>query len=241
MISENDRVLLSGQKREFFVRACDKELSTDKGIIKLSDLIGLESGSIIYTHLEKPFKVIVPRPVDFYSYAKRTGAPMPPKDIGMVIAYTGMNKKDIVLEAGTGSGIATIFFGGIAEKVISYEKREEFAEVCRKNIEDAGLLNVEIRAGDILSAEGEFDVVHLDMQIEKEHVVHAHSVLKYGGYLATYTPFLEQTFGVMDAAEGLFSEVVCHELIERELSRTERGTRPSTRVCHTGYITVCRK
>ncbi|MBN2734247.1 MAG: protein-L-isoaspartate carboxylmethyltransferase [Methanomicrobiaceae archaeon] len=241
MIQENDRVLLSGQKREFFVRACDKELSTDKGIIKLSELIGLKSGDLIYTHLKKPFKVIVPRPVDFYSYAKRTGAPMPPKDIGMVIAYTGMNKKDVVLEAGTGSAVAAIFFGGIAERVVTYERREEFAEVCRKNIEDAGLTNVEVIAGDILLSEGEYDVVHLDMQIEKEHVLHAHKLLKNGGYLSTYTPFLEQTFGVMDAACGLFSEVVCHELIERELSRTERGTRPSTRVCHTGYITICRK
>ncbi|MDD4299877.1 MAG: rRNA adenine N-6-methyltransferase family protein [Methanomicrobium sp.] len=241
MISENDRVLLKGEKREFFARACDKELSTDKGILKLSDLIGLKSGDLIYTHLKKPFKVIVPRPVDYYSYAKRTGAPMPPKDIGMVIAYTGMNKKDIVLEAGTGSAVASIFFGGIAEKVVSYERREDFAEICRRNIEDAGLLNVEVIAGDFLSATGEYDVVHLDMQIEKEHVIHAHSLLKSGGYLSTYTPFFEQTFCVMDTAEGLFSEVVCHELIEREISRTERGTRPSTRVCHTGYITICRK
>lgn len=241
MISENERVLLSGEKREFFVRAHDEELSTDKGIIKLSELIGMNSGDIIYTHLNKPFKVIVPRPVDYYSYAKRTGAPMPPKDIGMVIAYTGMNKKDVVLEAGTGSAVATIYFGNIAEKVVSYEKREEFSAVCKKNIEDAGLLNVEVIAGDILQAEGLYDIVHLDMQIEKEHVLHAHSLLKSGGYLSTYTPFLEQTFCVMDAAEGLFSEVVCHELIEREISRTERGTRPSTRVCHTGYITICRK
>ena len=241
MIKENDRVLLSGQKREFFVRAWDKELSTDKGIIRLSELIGLNSGDIIHTHLNKQFKVIIPRPNDFFSYAKRTGAPMLPKDIGMVIAYTGMNKNDVVLDAGTGSGVATIFFGSIADRVVTYERREEFAEICRKNIDDAGLSNVEVIAGDILKAEGEYDVVHLDMQLEEEHVLHAHSLLKNGGYLATYTPFLEQTFKVMDAADGLFSEVICHELIERELTRTERGTRPSTRVCHTGYITICRK
>jgi tRNA (adenine57-N1/adenine58-N1)-methyltransferase len=241
MIQENDRVLLSGQKRQFFVRACDKEFSTDKGILNLSDLIGLNSGDLIYTHLQKPFKVIVPRPVDYFSYAKRTGAPMLPKDIGTVIAYTGMNKKDTVLDAGTGSGVAAIFFGGIAKKVVTYEKRPEFAEVCRKNIDDAGLDNVKVRAEDVLLSDGEYDIVHLDMQIEKEHVEHAHKLLKNGGYLATYTPFLEQTFNVMDAAKPVFSEVVCHELIGRELSRTERGTRPSTRVCHTGYITVCRK
>ncbi|MBQ3684244.1 MAG: protein-L-isoaspartate carboxylmethyltransferase, partial [Methanomicrobium sp.] len=111
------------------------------------------------------------------------------------------------------------------------------------NILEAGLDNVEVIAGDMLDAEGEgvFDVVHLDMQIEKEHIEHAYALLRNGGYLATYTPFLEHTFTVMDAAIPLFSEVTCHELIARELTRTERGTRPSTRVAHTGYITVCRK
>ncbi len=243
MIRENDRVLLSDGKREFYVRAVEKDFSTDKGILKLGDLIGMESGGTIYSHLDKPFKVMVPRPTDFFNHARRTGAPMLPKDIGMVIAYTGMNRKDNVLDAGCGSGVAAIYFGGVAGHVTSYAKRPEFAGICRANILEAGLDNVEVIAGDMLDAEGEavFDVVHLDMQIEKEHIEHAYALLKNGGYLATYTPFLEHTFTVMDAAIPLFSEVVCHELIARELTRTERGTRPSTRVAHTGYITVCRK
>ncbi len=243
MIRENDRVLLIDGKREFFVRAVEKNLSTDKGILKLGELIGMESGGTIYSHLEKPFKVIVPRPTDFFNHAKRTGAPMLPKDIGMVIAYTGMNHNDNVLDAGCGSGVAAIYFGGVAKHVTSYEKRPEFAKICQENILEAGLDNVEVIAGDMLDADGkgEYDVIHLDMQIEKEHIEHAFELLRTGGYLATYTPFLEHTFTVMDAASPLFSEVVCHELIARELSRTERGTRPSTRVAHTGYITVCRK
>ena len=42
---------------------------------------------------------------------------MLPKDIGLVIAYTGMNRHDEVLDAGTGSGIAAIYFVGIAAHV----------------------------------------------------------------------------------------------------------------------------
>ena len=241
MIKENDRVLLAGRKREFFVRAGEGEFSTDKGIIKLDELTGLNSGDKISTHMGFEFEVREPRPTDFFSYARRTGAPMLPKDIGMVIACTGMNKNDRVLDAGTGSGIAAIFFGGVAGTVVTHEKRPEFSEICAKNIADAGLDNVEVIAGDVLDASGEFDVVHLDMQIERVHVEHAYSLLKKGGYLATYTPFFEHTILVMDTAKPLFSEVVCHETIARELTRTERGTRPSTRVAHSGYITVCRK
>lgn len=241
MIKENDSVLLAGRKREFFVRAGEGILSTDKGVIRLEDLVGLSTGDRVSTHLGFEFEVRIPRPIDYFDYAKRNGAPMLPKDIGMVIAYTGMNRKDVVLDAGTGSGIAAIFFGGVAGRVVTYEKRPEFQEVCAKNIHDAGLDNVESIAGDFLEASGEFDIVHLDMQIEREHIEHAYSLLKKGGYLATYTPFIEHTMLVIDTAGDLFPSVVCHETIARELTKTARGTRPSTKVCHSGYITVCRK
>jgi tRNA (adenine57-N1/adenine58-N1)-methyltransferase len=79
------------------------------------------------------------------------------------------------------------------------------------------------------------------MQIAPEHVAHAHLLLRPGGYLACYTPFLEQMAIVVDAASASFSEVHTHELIEREMTRSKRGTRPSTSVCHSGYVTIARK
>jgi tRNA (adenine57-N1/adenine58-N1)-methyltransferase len=45
----------------------------------------------------------------------------------------------------------------------------------------------------------------------------------------------------MDTAEGLFSSVKAVECIEREMTRSKRGTRPSTRVGHSGYLTIARK
>ena len=46
-----------------------------------------------------------------------------------------------------------------------------------------------------------------------------------------------------DLTRELFGEedVLTFECMERELTRSKRGTRPSTRVSHTGYLTVCRK
>jgi len=241
MIKDGDRVLLTGKKCRYYLRAGEGKFSTDKGMLDLSSLTGLSSGDSIATHLGDEFNILIPRPTDFFSYARRNGAPMLPKDIGMVIAYTGMNNRDTVLDAGTGSGIAAIYFGGVASQVVTYEQREEFARLCEKNIREAKLDNVSVIAGDVLEATGEYDVVHLDLHITEEHVRKAWSLLRFGGYLATYTPFLEQTFVVMDTASKIFTDVVCHELIERELTRTARGTRPSTRVCHSGYITIARK
>lgn len=241
MIETGDRVLLSGAGREFFVKAGPGSLGTDKGQLDLAQIVGKSPGDIITTHSGAEFTIRIPRPTDFFTYGKRSGAPMLPKDIGLVIAYTGMNHNDDVLDAGTGSGIAAIYFGGVAKSVKTYEVRPEFSTLAKKNITDAKLANVEAIAADFLAAEGTFDVVHLDMQIQPEHVAHAYSLLRPGGYLACYTPFLEQMAIVVDAASEKFAEVHTHELIEREMTRSKRGTRPSTSVCHSGYVTIARK
>jgi len=241
MIAPGDRVLLIGEGREFFVKAGPGTLSTDKGQLDLGLLVNATAGDILTTHNGSKFTVRIPRPTDFFTYGKRSGAPMLPKDIGLVIAYTGMNHNDDVLDAGTGSGIAAIYFGGVAKTVKTYEIRPEFSTLAMKNITEAKLPNVEAVAADFLAAAGSYDVVHLDLQIQPEQVIHAYSLLRSGGYLACYTPFIEQMAIVVDAATGLFGEIHTHELIEREMTRSKRGTRPSTSVCHSGYVTIARK
>ncbi|MFA6225798.1 MAG: protein-L-isoaspartate carboxylmethyltransferase [Methanoregula sp.] len=241
MIEAGDRVLLVGEGREFWVKAGPGKLGTDKGQIELESIIGKSCGDIITTHSGALFTIRIPRPTDFFTYGKRSGAPMLPKDIGLVIAYTGMNHNDDVLDAGTGSGIAAIFFGGVAKTVKTYEVRPEFSTLAMKNITESKLANIEAVAADFLAAEGSYDVVHLDLQIQPEHVRHAFSLLRSGGYLACYTPFLEQMAIVVDEATPLFREVHTHELIEREMTRSKRGTRPSTSVSHSGYVTIARK
>jgi tRNA (adenine57-N1/adenine58-N1)-methyltransferase len=183
---------------------------------------------------------------DFFRHAKRTGAPMMPKDIGMIIAYTGLNKNDVVLDAGTGSGILTMYLGSIAKRVVTYEVKEDFMKVARKNVENAGLGNVELRCGDIVdeikNIDEKFDVITLDTQNTKDVIPNVKKILYPGGFIATYSPFFEQTKEIRDAldAEG-FDEVMTMEFSEREISFSSRGTRPSTsKVGHTGFITIAR-
>ncbi|WP_292520447.1 methyltransferase domain-containing protein [Methanoculleus sp.] len=241
MIETGERLLLVSEDREYFVTAGEGQFSTDRGMIDRGALVGMSPGDEIRTHLNVPFRVLRPRPTDFFVHAKRSGAPMLPKDIGIVIAYTGMNREDAVLDSGTGSGVAAIYFGKIAREVKTYEVRPEFARLAEKNVRDARLDNVEVVAADMLEATGKFDVVHLDLTITAAHVEHAFSLLLPGGYLACYTPFLEHTFTALDAATPLFRDVHCYECMERELTRSARGTRPSTRVAHSGYVTIARK
>lgn len=246
-IAPGDMVLLrAAGGREYFAPAGGEKLHTDLGIVDLKKLEGMAWGSTIESHLGKPFMVLKPRAPDFFKHMRRTGAPMMPKDIGAIVAYTGICPSDTVLDAGTGSGVLAVYLGTIAKKVVTYESNEQFANNAKKNVELAGLGNVEVRHGDILEEigrlEGPFDVVTLDLQDAARAAAGAYRVLLPGGFLATYSPFFEQAAETRKAIEEAgFSEINTIIVGEQELEVGRRGTRPSTRVGHTGFITIARK
>jgi tRNA (adenine57-N1/adenine58-N1)-methyltransferase len=168
------------------------------------------------------------------------------------VAYTGVCPSDVILDAGTGSGVLAIYLGTIAKKVVSYEVNEQFVEVARENVAHARLANVEVRHGDVLQAlreapsphdiGGPFDLATLDLQEAAEASRMAYDFLFPGGFLAAYSPFFEQASATRKAVEQSgFSEYTTIILGEQELEVGKRGTRPSTRVGHTGFITVARK
>ncbi|WP_370572265.1 tRNA (adenine-N1)-methyltransferase [Methanomethylovorans sp.] len=240
------RTFLNEKPREFIVCVSEDAFHSDFGVIELAELARLSPGDTICSHRGQEFIVQKPRMPDMFRHAQRSGAPMMPKDIGMVIAYTGICKNDVVLDAGTGSGILSMYLGSIAKKVITYEIKENFANLARSNISKAGLDNVEVRCGNIVEAidkiEEKFDVVTLDTINSPEVIPKIRKVLVPGGFVVTYSPFIEQTIAIRKAmdASGPW-DVTTIECIERPLSVSERGTRPATGgVGHTGYITIAR-
>lgn len=239
------KILHKGKLKEYFVRP-EGEMHTDLGIIDLNELKDKNFGDRIKSHLGAEFVIQKPKAPDFFKHAKRTGAPMMPKDIGIIISNTGLCSSDNVLDAGTGSGILAIYLGGIARKVVTYEVREDFIEIARKNIALAGMSNIECRHGDIAEIirelDEEFDVITLDTLAAASVIPDVPDVIFPGGFLVTYSPFFEQTKEIREAiGKTNFTEVSTIEITEREISFTERGTRPSTaRVGHTGFITIAR-
>ena len=70
----------------------------------------------------------------------------------------------------------------------------------------------------------------------------ADDLLVPGGFLAVYSPFVETTRAVVEAAREVLADVEAVETIQRELDVDVRGTRPSTKgVGHTGYLTFARR
>ncbi|MCL7413147.1 MAG: methyltransferase domain-containing protein [ANME-2 cluster archaeon] len=245
-MKQGETVLLKGNGKRYIVSAHEKDLHTDVGVFKLGTLLDKEYMDSIVSHLGFEMQIYRLRAADLFNFLKRTGAPISPKDIGMIMGHTGLNKDDNVLDAGTGSGILAIYMGLVAKRVMTYEVREDFAKVAQSNIALAGLTNVESRSGDLVkeirSLDESFDVVTLDMQAADKVVPYVLNVLKPGGYLVVFSPFLEQAKEVrMAVGIEKFEDVVTLECTQREISFSERGTRPSTiSVGHTGYLTFAR-
>ena len=176
---------------------------------------------------------------------KRGPAVIIPKDIGMVISYTGLGKKSKVVEAGAGSGFATIVLGNIAKSVVAYERKAEFAELVKKNVEKAGLKNVKVKTSDILEGikEEEVDLVLLDMPESYRGVGLAHKALIKGGHLVGFLPNLEQAKEFFLAAEEeKFSDVFMIECIVREYDVREYGVRPKhVGLTHSAYLVFAQR
>lgn len=120
-----------------------KEVNTfgnDLGVINLENV---KEGSVIESHNGHRFYLLEPTLYDIVKKMKRSVTTLLPKDIGIILTYCGIEDGETVVEAGTGSGALTIYLAnavGKNGKVITYEKRPEFAKLARKNLESVGLI-----------------------------------------------------------------------------------------------------
>ncbi len=168
-----------------------------------------------------------------------------PKDIGMILAFTGVGKTSKVVDAGAGSGWLAIALGNVCKSVVTYERREEFAELAKMNVERAKLKNVKVKLGDVFQGIGEknLDLVALDLADSDRVLPHAFKALKEGGFVVGYLPHAEQVSKfVKECVKVGFTNPFCIESIVREMLVREQGFRPeNTGLTHTAYLVFARK
>jgi tRNA (adenine57-N1/adenine58-N1)-methyltransferase len=168
-----------------------------------------------------------------------------PKDIGIILAYSGVGKNSVVVDAGAGSGWLAIALANVAKKVVSYEWRPEFAELAEKNAKRAGVGDLEVKRANVLDGieERDVDLVTLDMADSDRAVAHAHAALRKGGMLFGYLPHIEQARKFFEACEAAgFSQPHMVECIVRDYLVRQAGVRPeNTGLTHTAYIVFAAK
>ena len=62
---------------------------------------------------------------------RRGPAVILPKDIGLIITLTGLNRDSKVLDAGTGTGFLAAYLANICKELITYENRKEFYDMLK--------------------------------------------------------------------------------------------------------------
>ena len=245
------RVLVVRGSRAF-VLAPGETQETDLGVIELP--ADVRPGTVVETHLGEPFEVRRLRGPDLFDHLERTGAPMMPRDIGLVIGHTGVAAGDRALDAGTGTGVLAAYLGRLGVDVTTYERDPEFAAVARENMATAGVTDrVDVRTGDLTDeldalaggverADSGYDLLTLDTGDAAAAAERANDLLAPGGFLAVYSPFVESARECVEAARSAgLAEIETLETIQRRMDFDDRGSRPSTAgVGHTGYLVFAR-
>ncbi|MFH1285515.1 MAG: methyltransferase domain-containing protein [Candidatus Micrarchaeota archaeon] len=171
-----------------------------------------------------------------------------PKDIGMILAHSGVGKESIVIDAGAGSGWLAISLANVAKKVYTYEWKEDFADLVKKNIARAGFSNVVVIRKDVFKGfkgvrEKGVDLITLDLAESNKVVKNASKKLKSNGCLVGYLPHVEQVKKFVNECEkNKFTKIFTLECITREMLVREQGIRPDTKgLWHTAYLVFARK
>ena len=224
------------------------EFQSDLGIVKADVLDNAQIGDEVKSHLDHSFKIVKPNVNDFIDLMERRCSILIKKDIGQVLAHTGLGAGARVVDAGTGAGAIALHFGnvvGLQGKVFTYEVREDFAEVARRNIDNFGITNIEVKNKNIKEGidEDNIDLIFLDLPKPFEIFEEVMESLNVGGWLAVYAPYIDQAETSYRVAKKLgFYDIEIIETLERGLEVRTQGVRPKTRmVGHSGYLLFARK
>ena len=135
-----DQVQLTDPKgrQHLVVLQPGKSFHTHRGSLAHDDLIGSPEGSVVRSSGGTPYVALRPLLADFTLAMTRGAAVIYPKDAAQIVAMADIFPGARVLEAGAGSGALSCWLlraAGEAGLLVSYERRADFADIARDNVE----------------------------------------------------------------------------------------------------------
>lgn len=238
----------------------DATFHTHRGSIAHAALIGQTQGCVVTSSGGVAYLALRPLLDDFTLSMPRGAAVVYPKDAARIVGLASLGPGMRALEAGVGSGALTCWLlraVGPAGSVVSIERRADFAEVARSNVQrwfgelPAGwqlrvgdLQDQHFGAGEDAAAPGAFDAVILDMLAPWECLAIAGQALLPGGVLIAYVATTTQLSRfVEDLREtGQWTEPRAEESLVRTWHLDGLSVRPDHRMIgHTGFLVAARR
>jgi tRNA (adenine57-N1/adenine58-N1)-methyltransferase len=232
--------------------AAGKEFHTHRGLILHDDLIGQPEGIVVTSVGGTAYLALRPLLADYVLSMPRGATVVYPKDAAQIVAMADIFPGAHVVEAGAGSGaLSCSLLRAVGEHgvVSSYERREDFAEVARSNVErffGDTPATWRLTVGDLAEACTDTDVdrVVLDMLAPWEVLEVIGAALRPGGVVCAYVATTTQLSRVVEALRGHggFAEPQSWESLVRGWHVDGLAVRPEHRMIgHTGFLVTARR
>lgn len=225
---------------------------THKGALAHDDMIGRSEGIVVTSTGGTSYVVLRSLLEDFVLAMPRGAAVIYPKEAARIVMAAGLRPGSSVMEAGAGSGALTCSLlnaVGPTGKVVSCERRPDFADVARANVErwfQGAPSWWELRVGDLaeVGGEGTFDAMVLDLLDPWEHLTTAANLVRPGGVLICYVATTTQLSRTAEAlrAAGAWTEPRAEESLVRTWHLEGLAVRPDHRMIgHTAFLLITRR
>ncbi|PZQ91646.1 MAG: SAM-dependent methyltransferase [Leifsonia xyli] len=258
LFAAGDRVQLTGPKGRLHTITLlpGAQFHTHRGMLAHDTLIGLPDGSVVEATNGDAYLALRPLLSDFVMSMPRGAAIIYPKDAAQILAIADIHPGATVVEAGVGSGALSLWLLraiGSEGRLLSFERREEFAEVAHANVTaflGAAPANWSIGIGDLAEElpdavkPGTADRVVLDMLAPWECLDAVSDALAPGGVLVCYVATATQLSRVAEAirATGRYTEPSSTETLVRGWHVEGLAVRPDHRmVAHTAFLIAARR
>lgn len=246
-----------GRKHNIALEA-GKRFFSNRGHFEHDELIGRQEGFTVTSSAGGEYLVFRPLLSEFVVSMPRGAAVVYPKDAAQIVSMVDIFPGADVVEAGVGSGALTCSLlraVGPHGTVTSYELREEFADVARRNV--GQFFGVEdgqshpawrLRLGDLadeLPASGErCDRIILDMLAPWDCLDAAAGALRPGGIVCAYVATTTQLSRFMETvrSHGGFTEPQAWESLVRDWHVEGLAVRPGHKMIgHTAFLVTARR
>ena len=259
-LREGEWVRLTDQKgrRHNFELTPGKRFFSNRGHIEHDALIGREEGFTVASSAGGEYLVFRPLLSAFVVSMPRGAAVVYTKDAAQIVAMADIFPGARVVEAGVGSGALTCSLlraVGPWGKVTSYERREEFADVARRNVnqffsapDGQSHPAWDLQLGDLqeeLPASGALvDRIILDMLAPWECVDAVSDALTPGGIVVAYVATTTQLSRYVETvrAHGGFTDPQAWESLVRDWHVEGLAVRPGHKMIgHTAFLVTSRR